>query len=127
MVAWSTWCNWNEVRQGKPSQEGGAILHKARFLLNEFQTPNFSITLPVAQACVQWEAPHPPWYKLKVDRAVFSSSQTAGVGAVIRDAEGRVTKTLSKHLLLPLGPLEAEAKALEEGDLFCLGMQVNLK
>ena len=113
MVAWSTWCNWNEVRQGKPSQEGGAILHKARFLLNEFQIANCSVTLPVAQACVQWEAPRPPWNKLKVNGAGFSSSQMASVGAVIRDAEGRVTATLSKHLLLPFGTLE--------GDLFCLG------
>ena len=48
MVAWSICCNRNEVRQSKPSREGGAILHKARFLLNEFQTANFSITLPVA-------------------------------------------------------------------------------
>ena len=83
MVAWSICCNRNEVRQSKPSREGGAILHKARFLLNEFQTANFSITLPVAQVCVHWEAARPPWYKLKVDGAVFSSSQTASVGPVI--------------------------------------------
>ena len=40
------------------------------------------------------------------------------MGAVIRDTEGRVTAALSKHLLLPLGTLEAEVKALEGGVLF---------
>ena len=40
------------------------------------------------------------------------------MGAVIRDNEGRVTVALSKHLPLPLGPLEAEAKAMEEGVIF---------
>ena len=40
------------------------------------------------------------------------------MGVVIRNTEGRVTAALSKHLLLPLRPLEAEVKALEEGVLF---------
>ena len=68
--------------------------------------------------CVQWEAPQHPWYKLNIDGAVFSSFQSAGVGVVIRDTEGKVTAALSKHLLLPLRPLEAEVKDLEEVVLF---------
>ena len=43
MVAWGIWHNWNEFRQGNMRREEKAILHKARFLLNEFQTANFSI------------------------------------------------------------------------------------
>nr|XP_023915109.1 uncharacterized protein LOC112026651 [Quercus suber] len=37
-----------------------------------------------------------------------------GVAAVIRDHEGRVVAALSKKLHYPLGPLEANAKAMEE-------------
>lgn len=40
------------------------------------------------------------------------------VGAVIKDGAGRVTVALSKHLPLPLEPLEAKAKALEKGVFF---------
>ena len=40
------------------------------------------------------------------------------MGAVIRDDAGRITVALSKHLPLPLEPLEAKAKALEEGVFF---------
>ena len=47
------------------------------------------------------------------------------MGAVIRDNEGRITVALSKHLPLPLGPPEAEAKVMEEGVIFAwnVGLQ----
>ena len=35
-IAWCLWLNCNEVRQGRPRQQGSAIVHKARYLLNEF-------------------------------------------------------------------------------------------
>ena len=43
-----------------------------------------------------------------------------GVDVIIRDHVGSVIATLSKHLPLPLGPLEAEAKALDEATIFAL-------
>jgi len=55
-------------------------------------------------------------YKLNIDGAIFSSSQSASEGAIIRDNEGRVTVALNKHLPLPLGLLKA--KAMEEGVIF---------
>ena len=36
------------------------------------------------------------------------------MGLVIHDHEGRVVVALSKRLHYPLGPLEAEVKAMEE-------------
>ena len=48
-----------------------------------------------------------------MERFFFSSMQT-GVAVVIHDHEGRVVAALSKKLHYPLGPLEAEAKAMEE-------------
>ena len=41
-----------------------------------------------------------------------------GFGAIIRDHAGRVEAALSKHFAAPLGPLETNAKAMEEGVLF---------
>ncbi|XP_075649680.1 uncharacterized protein LOC142620153 [Castanea sativa] len=49
---------------------------------------------------------------------VFPTLKAIGIGVIIRDHEGSVIAALSKHLALPLGPLEAEAKAMDEAVLF---------
>ena len=41
-----------------------------------------------------------------------------GVGVIIRDHVGSIIAALRKRLPLPLGPLEAEAKALDEDTIF---------
>lgn len=43
---------------------------------------------------------------------------SVGIDAMIYDHEGSVIATMSKHLSLPLGPLEAETKAMDEAMLF---------
>ena len=49
MVVWGIWHNWNEARQGNMRREEKAIPNKARFLLDEFQTANFSMAPFMAQ------------------------------------------------------------------------------
>ncbi|XP_075653903.1 uncharacterized protein LOC142624260 [Castanea sativa] len=51
-------------------------------------------------------------------RALFSHLDTTGIGVTIQDHFGSVVATLSKRLPLPLAPLEAEAKALDEATIF---------
>ena len=48
-----------------------------------------------------------------------------GIGVVVRDHEGQVLTAFSKQIPLPLGPLEAEAKAMEEAVYFArdIGLQ----
>ena len=48
-----------------------------------------------------------------------------GIGVVVRDHEGSVVAALSKRMLLPLGPLEAKAKAMHEAVTFAkdIGLQ----
>ena len=43
---------------------------------------------------------------------------SVGIGVVICDHEGLVIAAMSKHLSLPLGPLEVEMKAMDEAMLF---------
>ena len=50
-----------------------------------------------------------------MDGVTFSTHKSAGIGALICDHAGRVEAALSKKLYAPLGPMEIEAKALEEG------------
>ena len=66
----------------------------------------------------QWVALLSPGYKVNVDSATFTNSQSFRVGVIIWDIVGRVEATMSKRLPIPLGILESEAKALEEGVLF---------
>ena len=63
-------------------------------------------------------APGDLQYKINSDAAIFESTSSIGVGTIIQDHDGQVEATLSKALLVPLGPLEAKAKALEESILF---------
>ena len=66
-----------------------------------------------------------PWYEINTDAAVFSASKFVGVGVVVCDHEGSVLAALSKRMPLPLGPLEAKAKAMHEAISFAkdIGLQ----
>ena len=58
-----------------------------------------------------------PWFKLNVDGATFAHLDS-GFWAIMRDHAGRVEAALSVHFAASLGPLETNAKAMEEGVLF---------
>ena len=57
--------------------------------------------------------------------AVFPSLGMIGVEVIIRDHGGSMVVAMSKRMPLPLGPLEAEAKALDEATMFArdIGVQ----
>ena len=50
-----------------------------------------------------------------MDAAIFENLCSVGIGVVIRDQLGSVRAVMSKKLCAMLGPLETEAKAMEEG------------
>ena len=71
---------------------------------------------------VVWQLLKPPWYKINTDGAVFERRKETGVRIIIWDHHGAITAALSKKLLVPLGPLEVEARAMEEAIAFAWDM-----
>lgn len=65
-----------------------------------------------------WVASLSPGYKVNVDSATFTNSQSSRMRVIIQDIVGQVEATMPKRLPIPLGTLESKAKALEEGVLF---------
>ena len=86
--------------------------------MDEFQAANLKIPTILEDGPIHWVPPKLPWYKINVDGAVFSSLESSGMRAVIRDSESRLEAALSKKFHCPFGPLEAEAKAMEDGVQF---------
>ena len=112
------WFNHNEVREGKAQQSRFSILSKAWYLLDEFQIANLKLSQTMSKDEIQWALLDDLWYKVNVDATIFSSTNSIGIGTLIRDHEGRVEAAISKSILIPLALLEAKAKALEESVFF---------
>ena len=87
-------------------------------MLDEFQTTNHSIQQQRGTLQDFWILAPAYSYKVNVDGATFSQNQQAGVGVVVKEHEDRVMAAISKKIHQPLGPLEIEAKAMEEGISF---------
>ena len=62
-----------------------------------------------------WRPPQLGSFKVNVDGVVFTNLKSCGIGVVIRNEVGQIMGALSRNLPFPLGTLEVEAKAIEEG------------
>uniref|UniRef100_A0A7N2L839 RNase H type-1 domain-containing protein n=1 Tax=Quercus lobata TaxID=97700 RepID=A0A7N2L839_QUELO len=121
LIATSTWCMWcnrNKSRLGSPRQSSEEMIYKAQTLLADFQVAHLRRLQPKTAEDSRWTPPSFPWYKVNTDATVFKNSKSVGIGVVVRNHEGSVLTALSKRLPLPLGPLKAEAKTMEEAISF---------
>ena len=71
--------------------------------------------IPNVATRTTWTPLHNPWYKVNIDSAIFQHFDAVGIGVVVWDHIGQCVAAMSKKLWVPLGPLEVETKAMEEG------------
>jgi len=57
-------------------------------------------------------------FKINVNGGVFADKKAVGVGVIIRDKKGRLEAAMSKKIHVPLGTVEAEDMAYEQGLVF---------
>ena len=95
---------------------------EAKSLVEEFNTQNVVPRQIAPSRTGRRTLPCEGWYKVNVDGAVFKESGSYGIGTVIRNEKGLIMGAMSKKLELPLGALEVQPKAYEEGMLLAVDL-----
>ncbi|XP_023892054.1 uncharacterized protein LOC112004060 [Quercus suber] len=98
---------------------------KARAMLDDFHLAHLLYCQPSATEEARWTPLVFPWYKVNMDATVFKNTKSVGIGVIVRDHVGAMLVALSTQLPLPLGPLEAKAKAMDVAISFAkdIGLQ----
>ncbi|KAL0007418.1 hypothetical protein SO802_008920 [Lithocarpus litseifolius] len=90
----------NEVKHGDRKKSGLELVQSAKQYLQGFNEANVSLPKLARTQVVDWASPSASRYKVNVDRAVFASQKTVGVGVLIRDSHRQVVAAMSKKSVL---------------------------
>ncbi|XP_050280472.1 uncharacterized protein LOC126721479 [Quercus robur] len=126
MIAWCIWVRRNKLREKLPVWAVGETARRAWELLQEYwDVQDNPSRTSVQRPRQKWSPPELGVYKLNFDGAIFESSARAGLGVVVRDAEGMIIAALSQNIKLPSSVDLVEALAARRAILFaqelCLG------
>ena len=116
-IAWCIWKNRNAAKFEGKTKQVKVIVFEANALVEEFKEQVDAPRQSTPPRTIGWTPPGEGWYKVNIDGAVFKESGSCGIGIVIRNKRGQIMGVMSKKMNLPLGALEVEAKAFEEGIL----------
>ena len=120
------WSNRNECRNGGVKKSCQALLQGVVEYLDAYQAcvTEFGNSKQPPAKPVKWKPPSLNRYKINVDSAMFKEQCMASVGILIRDAEGQLIGACSRKLEVPLGAIEAEAKAVKLGLMFARDLSI---
>ena len=80
---------------------------------------------PTHHSTVGWSPPPAPTLKVNYDGAVFREANEAGLGAVIRDSEGRVIASLAERIPLPQMVANVEAAVARRAILLAKDLRLS--
>jgi ribonuclease HI len=134
-VTWRAWYARNEVTHSKPlpTIEGSKrfltayvkLFHDVKNMSTDeiIKGKSAVVVDPSASHTVRlkkpsesrWTRPSPGWVKLNFDGSVKMENGSAGAGMILRNENGGIVFSACRQLVNCLDPLEAEARACEEG------------
>ncbi|KAL0005066.1 hypothetical protein SO802_012627 [Lithocarpus litseifolius] len=98
VMAWFIWCRRNKCHFNEPSIPVDKLLEAALKSLSEFQSKQPTGTTHQKPAAPKWQPPPKDTYKINYDGAVFSKSEEAGIGVVIRNERGEMMASLAEKV-----------------------------
>ncbi|XP_023875005.1 uncharacterized protein LOC111987516 [Quercus suber] len=123
LTPWLLWNKRNLLHLGKPVQPLQMLPSLAGGMLQEFINAQDPIPMPtVTSSTNQWCPPDPQYYKANFDGTIFKSSNTAGLGVVIRDSHGDIMGAMSIHDPLPQSITKVEALACRHAISFVVNL-----
>ena len=134
MVSWLIWYHRNRLRMQQPTDPITRIVPRAQELLTEFtngqdQFPLLSMQ-PRSSDVIKWKPPATGRYKVNCDDAIFTNTNEASLGVIIRNAQGEVMGSLCQRVPFPHSFEALEASAARCAIQFAkdLGiMEIDLK
>ena len=126
MAIFAIWMWRNKVRLGETALPLGQIPALAFAALQEFQhlRPTHA-KIPRTTCAVRWRPPPETCVKVNFDEAVFAQEGQAGIGIIIRNAQGLVMATLSQKIPLPTSVEMVEVLAARRALVFAKELGFN--
>lgn len=93
---WLIWNQRNTVVHGGKIQHPSGLTKRAMDYNDEFKNSQVHLAIPVSVGAVQrWRPPSGSVYKVNFDAPVFASTDSSGVGVIIRNDKGEAMAALS--------------------------------
>ena len=121
VLAWFIWCRRNKSHFYEPCLAPEKLFEAASKSLVEFQVKKAESVPKQKPAILKWHPPSIDTYKINYDGTVFTESNEAGLGIVVRNEKGEVMASLAEKIGMPLGGVEViEAMATRRAILLAV-------